>query len=164
VQLDFGFRPDPHVFLGAYGSLGALAPAGHACAGRSCEGTDVRLGIEGQYHFQPGLRWDPWLGVGAGYEWLHLGYSGGSGNAGDGSSNESTTLRGFELLNVQAGVDYALCSGLRVGPFASFAVDEFSDAKTLSTTETVVHEQSADISNTALHDWLTVGVRGSFDL
>jgi hypothetical protein len=164
VQIDFGVRAERHVFLGAYGSLGVLFPGGSTCASGTCEGTDVRVGIEGQYRFQPGLRWDPWVGVGAGYEWLHVGYSATGGEPVEGRSDTSITLRGFELLNLQAGLDYAVCSGLHIGPFASFAIDEFSNAKTSWTTQTVVHEQSADITNTALHEWLTLGVRGTFDL
>ncbi len=36
VQLDFGFRPDPHVFVGVYGAYGFLFPATGVCDGASC--------------------------------------------------------------------------------------------------------------------------------
>ena len=63
VQLDFGFRPDPHLFVGAYGSYGFVLPASGVCQGGSCSGSDIRAGLEAQYHFRPGRRFDPWLGV-----------------------------------------------------------------------------------------------------
>jgi hypothetical protein len=174
IQIDLGLRPDPHLFLGAYGSYGFLFPASSACQGASCSGDDVRLGIEAQYHFRPAMRFDPWVGVGAGYEWLHFASL-------QNGADETTKLQNFELLNVQAGLDYAVCTGLRLGPFASFALEQYehetltwtggqagagatSDASPQSAQGTVLHEQAQDVPQTALHEWLTLGVRGSFDL
>lgn len=35
VQIDFGFRPDPHLFVGAYGSFGFVLPASGVCQGEA---------------------------------------------------------------------------------------------------------------------------------
>jgi hypothetical protein len=166
VQIDLGFRPDPHLFVGAFGSYAFLLPASGVCQGGSCSGSDVRVGLEAQHHFRPARRFDPWLGVGAGYEWLHLA-SWNTGATQDGvstSTDASTSLRGWELVNVQAGLDYALCAGVRVGPFVGFSLGEYQNASQSYTLRGVEHESTSDISQTALHEWLTLGVRGSFDL
>ena len=157
IQIDFGVRPDPHLFVGVYGQYALLAPAAGVCDGASCSGRDVRLGIEALYHFRPLRRLDPWAGVGVGYEWMHTGASR------DGADRE-VTLRGIELANVQGGLDYAVCNGVRVGPFASLSLGKFDKASATWTVEGIEHAGSADIPNTAYHGWLTLGVRGSFDL
>jgi hypothetical protein len=172
IQIDLGLRPDPHLFLGAYGSYGFVFPAGSVCQGASCSGDDVRVGIEAMVHFRPALRFDPWIGVGAGYEWLHFASS-------ENGAEASKKLQGFELVNLQAGLDYAICQGLRVGPFASFAIGEYAHETTTWTlgqgavqpdeggtqsAGSVLHQQSQDVPQTALHEWLTLGLRGSFDL
>jgi hypothetical protein len=166
VQIDLGFRPDPHLFIGAYGSYGFLLPASGVCQGGSCSGSDVRAGLEAQFHFRPGRRFDPWLGVGTGYEWLHLA-SWSPGKVQDGidtSTDANLTLRGWEIVNAQAGLDYALCTGVRVGPFVGFSIGEFENASQSYTVRGIEHASSTDIQQTALHEWLTLGLRGSFDL
>ena len=166
VQIDLGFRPDPHLFIGAYGSYGFVVPASGVCQGGSCSGSDVRAGVEAQFHFRPGFRFDPWLGVGTGYEWLHVA-SWSSGKVQDGvdtSTDANLTLRGWEIVNAQAGLDYALCTGVRVGPFVGFSIGEFENASQSSTLRGTEHASSTDIQQTALHEWLTLGLRGSFDL
>ncbi len=169
VQIDFGFRPDPHLFLGAYGSFGFVLPASGVCQGGSCSGSDIRAGLEAQYHFRPAHRFDPWVGLGAGYEWLHLAsWSAGTavqdGDAVNTSTDVKVSLRGWELVNVQAGLDYAVCTGARVGPFVGFSLGEFENESQSYTLRGVEHASATDIAQTALHEWLTLGVRGSFDL
>jgi hypothetical protein len=165
VQIDLGFRPDPHLFVGAYGSYGFVLPASGVCQGGNCSGSDVRAGLEAQYHFRPGRRFDPWLGVGAGYEWLHLAsWSTGQRDGIDTSTDTNLSLRGWEIVNAQAGLDYALCTGVRVGPFVGFSLGQFENESQSSTVRGIEHASSTDIQQTALHEWLTLGVRGSFDL
>jgi len=166
VQIDLGFRPDPHLFIGAYGSYGFVLPGSGVCQGGSCSGSDVRARLEAQFHFRPGLRFDPWLGVGTGYEWLHVA-SWSSGKVQDGvdtSTDANLTLRGWEIVNAQAGLDYALCTGVRVGPFVGFSIGEFENASQSYTLRGTEHASSTDIQQTALHEWLTLGLPRSFDL
>ena len=150
-----GARPDPHLFLGAYSSYGFLAPSANACK-ESCSGYDLRVGVEAAYHFLPAHRFDPWVGLGAGYEWMHL-----AGTAD--RASEALTLQGFELVNVQAGLDYALGRGFKVGPFASFSLGEFENESVTYTSGEGQYVSSGSIPQTGYHEWLTFGVRGSFD-
>ena len=158
LWIDAGLRLDPHWYVGAYGQIGYLLPADGVCPpGASCSGTDVKVGLQAHYRFLPQDRLDPWIGVGAGYEWMHVSESLGDRSVG-------ATLHGFELFNVQAGADYRVCKGFSAGPFAALSFGEF---RTESLTASVGSEQadrSSAIDKQAVHEWLTLGLRGRFDL
>jgi len=83
------------------------------------------------------------------YEWGKL-----TGEAGGVSAD--VKISGFEFLNLQAGLDYALASGFGFGPFVQFTLGQYSTVDAGS--------QSADITNTALHSWLQFGFRGTLNL
>ena len=156
IQLDLGVRLMPNLFVGAYGSYGLVFPADKACGGASCSGSDVRVGVQAHYHFRPEHTLDPWLGVGAGYEWLTLRES-------QDGVDRSATLRGFELVNLQAGLDYRV-GHFGIGPFAGFSVGQFDKLDESITARGITRDASVDVPNTALHEWVTVGLRGTFDL
>jgi hypothetical protein len=154
LWIDAGLRLDPHWYVGAYGQIGYVLPADGLCAaGASCSGTDVRIGLQAQYSFLPAARLDPWIGVGAGYEWLHVSESLGERSIG-------ATLHGFELLNLQAGADYHVSNGLSVGPFAALSFGQYAN-EAISAGGL---ERSPSIGNPSVHEWLTLGLRGRFDL
>ena len=158
LWVDAGLRVGSHWFFGAYGNVGYAIPTGSACpTGASCSGSDVRVGLEAQYRFLAAPRLEPWIGVGAGYEWLHLSES-------LGRESLDATLHGFELFNVQAGADYRLCKGISVGPFAALSVGEYTNESVSFSSGDGSSSRSSTIDNTALHEWLTLGVRGRFDL
>ena len=157
VQIDFGVRPEPHWFVGAYGSYGALVPASNACPGGSCSGYDLRVGVEAAYRFRPDERLNPWIGLGTGYEWLTFSQSADGANA-------SVTLRGFEIVNLQTGLDIAVHPRIHVGPYigASLGLFDHVDESVVQRGETF--QLSEGVLQMAVHGWATLGVRGSFDL
>jgi opacity protein-like surface antigen len=156
--IDAGLRLDPHWYVGAYGSLGYVVPADGLCPpGASCSGTDARFGLQARYSFLPDHRLDPWVGIGAGYEWLHVSESLGERSVG-------ATFSGFELFNVQAGADYRVSKGVSVGPFAALSFGQYKSESVTVTSGSLTADRSASIDNQALHEWLTLGVRGRFDL
>jgi hypothetical protein len=81
----------------------------------------------------------PWVGVGAGWEWL-------SSDA-DGDPD----LDGFEAL-VQGGADFNVAQGFNVGPFVAFTIGNFGEI-----------EEDGLTADSAWHEWLEVGIRGTFD-
>jgi opacity protein-like surface antigen len=154
VQMDVGYRINPHFYVGAYGQLGYAFPKGDCSVpGVSCSGLGTRLGINAQYHVLPDAKFDPWIGVGTGYEWLTAKMSGGNQTA-------SATAHGFELVNLQIGGDYRVSKQFAIGPFASLSLGQFSKQSTSINGQ----DLSGDIQNTALHEWITLGVKGTFDL
>lgn len=154
IGVDFGYRLTPALTLGVYGQYGVVFLKEHdeGCPEEAeCSAMDLRFGLALRYHLAPDQKLDPWVAVGAGYEVLR-----GSGEQGGFESTQ--TYHGFELLNLELGLDVELAERLAVGPFVGLALGQFSSASF----ETVFGSVERDVSG--LHQWLTLGVRGSFEL
>ena len=148
IWLDAGYMVTPNVLVGLYGQYGFVSVK-NCDSGASCSAHDLRIGVQGQYHFTPDQSIDPWLGLGVGYESLGFSESAG-GLSVDGSA------KGWEFLNLQGGVDFQVIPALTVGPFLSFSLDQFSSTTLAGT--------SADISSKALHEWIVFGAKGTFGI
>jgi len=141
--LSLGYRFTENVYVGIYGQYGFLTTS--SCGqGESCSAYDVRGGIDLQYHLRPRGDLDPWIGYGAGYEQLGLGASSSEGSG-------SVHFDGFELANVQAGMDWRVTRALTLGPFGTFSVGEYSSASNGTS--------SPSVTQTTMHEWLTLGLR-----
>lgn len=156
LQLDVGYRINGNWFAGAYFQYGLTNVKVPECdqSGVSCSASDLRFGIEGQYHLMPANALDPWVGLGVGYEVYHSSESAGGMEA-SGSTN------GFEFLNATVGADYKLAPNLGVGPFLGLSLGEFSNASFSSPGQP---DQSGSIQDKALHLALSFGLRGVFDV
>jgi hypothetical protein len=155
LWIDAGYRITPNLYVGAYGQMAYTIVGDQGCTSEEkCTARDAKVGANVHYHFLPQGTFDPWVGVGAGYEWLTI-----SGL--DHGKDASATLRGFELLNLQVGGDYRLGQHAALGPYASFALGQYSQGSKATEGQPTV---SGDVKNTAMHEWLTFGVRGVFDL
>jgi len=153
--VDVGYRITPNLYVGAYGQYGFGIVTSDKCKGDiSCSAQSYRLGANVHYHFMPEGSFDPWIGAGTGFEWLHLSQS-------QGPASSSATLTGFEIVNFQVGGDYHLSPNASIGPFASFSLGQYGN---LSADNGAGLTGSEEIKNTALHEWLTLGVKGTFDL
>jgi hypothetical protein len=149
-QLDVGYRFGDMLTLGGYFSYGVAFVSGaskDACDfnDADCSAKGLRFGAQAFLNFLPKQRVDPWLGVGIGYESLSV----------DGGGLE-TTARGVEGI-VQSGIDFRPTPWLTVGPYASFSLGRYSELEVEDVGE-------AAFSDKGFHQWLTVGVRGEFDL
>jgi hypothetical protein len=172
LQLDLGYRVSPAFSIGGYVMYGVGFPGddlSRICdaaedfpgGSASCSARDVRLGVQAQYHFQPKKKLDPWLGAGFGYEWLTL----GSDLSGGGLREDSSTgVKGWEFINLQAGLDFKVAPGLALGPFLSFSIAEYSSFSFSCSGNACggITSASGDIDNEASHQWLLLGVRGTF--
>jgi hypothetical protein len=146
LWLDAGVRLKDRWYLGIYASYapgwigGALA---RDCGiGIACSTDDGRFGIEGHYHFRPYATLDPWIGVGAGYEWLRV----------TAQAQEQQTQQGangWELANLQAGLDVRATDWAHGGPYVAVTLAEYD---------------SDGLVGRALHGWLSAGVRVVFDV
>lgn len=157
IQVDVGYRFTPNLSVAAYYQYAFafvasdLGSGSYTCSssGVSCSGNDMRLGIEAFWHFMPGQQLDPWIGLGTGYEWSKVTVESGGISA-------DVKFHGWEFFNAQVGLDYQVAPQLGVGPFVQFALGQYSTAEALGT--------SGDIANKAVHEWLQIGVRGTFNL
>ena len=61
----------------------------------------------------------------------------------------------MEYVNVQLGVDFAVSSSVKIGPWVSFSVTQYSKGGISCSGGGV----STDIANKTLHEWLMMGVR-----
>jgi hypothetical protein len=157
--LEAGAKVHPMIFLGAYTalSLGGGSSAfsdAQGCGknGRSCLTSTLRIGLEVQVHFQPAERMNPWIGYGIGFE-------SASASANGGGPEASESFTGFELARFAGGLDFRLSHVFGIGPFVELPFGTYSHAHVQA-----ANGQTADgsITNTALHVWPTIGVRGVF--
>jgi hypothetical protein len=148
VQLDAAWRLDPSWRLGLYFQYGFARIAGAFCpAGASCSGGNFGLGAQAAYTFATAGP-TPWIGAGLGLEWQTATVS-ASG------ARSAMRLFGLEMLDLQAGADWRLSPGFALGPFASFGLGQY---------RTVTSGGASASLATALHGWLRLGVKGTFDL
>lgn len=164
IWIDVGYRFAGSWFVGAYLQLGigivnTDKAAGGLCnqPGVSCKGSDVRLGVEGTYSFSPGQSFNPWIGLGTGYEWVNLQGESATGNG-------EFTFKGWEYFIVQVGGDFSLSKVFALGPYASFGLGQYSSADVTLASTTVSTTFSGDIANKKVHAWLQLGVKGTFNL
>jgi len=158
IIVDAGYRFVPNFYLGlsfqyAPGFVNSDQNPGCSQSGVSCSATDLRLGLNAHYHFAPGQSFDPWLGLGIGYEWMLISVDTGLGSA-DG------TVSGFEFANFQLGGDVAVTPDFGLGPFLSVSLGEYSGISTSGATTSV----DMDITNKSVHEWFLFGVRGVYDI
>ena len=149
LWIDLGYRLD-RLFVGAYGqyAFGLLGSQLTCQSGTSCSEYALRVGLELQYHLLGRVRVDPWLGLGAGYEWDSV-------HASNSSESATVTLQGWEFLRLEAGVDFAVADSLRLGPFVGFSMGQFDHGSVSGTTG----DTSQSIDQKALHFWICVGLK-----
>ncbi len=157
LVIEAGYRFDSSLFLGGrfqYAFPQLKNPNGGCGGNVSCTGSVVQVGLEGTYRFVPAETFAPWLGLGFGYEWAGADYD--APNIGAGATD-----RGFAAL-VQGGGDIRVTPQLVLGPFVEAWSGRFDSATSRVRLGNGTTESTADITNTAWHTWVTVGVRGAF--
>jgi len=150
--IDVGYRIAGIVFVGLtftyapFGSPSSSTFTTCAVVGTSCHSTTYHAGFTVQWHPLGSRGLDPYVGVGAGYEWLTVNVSGNG-------TDLSSQFNGFTWLDVPLGVDFRLSKDIRLGPYLDFMMGQYRNASvTLSGV-------SGLIQHRALHFWLGAGVR-----
>lgn len=148
-----GYRFGGKYFLGAsafygFAKLGDRYKTQCDASGVSCSVGGLHLGAEFQFHPMGRAAIDPWVGLGFGYEWT-------STKVSDGTQSFTATLEGWDFLKLDGGVDFALGSLFRLGPFVGFMMGQF-DKGTFSFQGQSV---TSDIPNKALHYYFIVGLK-----
>jgi hypothetical protein len=155
LQLDVGVTLARHYFVGAYGQYRfGLLKAGVCPEGFSCSESGVRTGLEFLYSFatfSSGI--GAWVGVGTGWEWS-------TSKASSSGETATVTLSGWEIAQLQVGVDAWLSKTLRMGYYVSGSLGQFSRASESTGAGTV----AISIPDKAFHTWLEMGFKTTFDL
>jgi hypothetical protein len=154
IFLELGAKVTPSIFLGGFASLG-FGGAGNdfrtanGCtisANRSCLATSFHIGVELQYHFQPDARMNPWVGLGLGYE------SATASASGAGIPSASYNVTGLQFLMLSGGLDFRLSRTFGIGPWLGLDLGQYGHES--------INSVDANIQNSALHEWFSLGVRG----
>jgi hypothetical protein len=134
VMLEAGYRLSPHLSVGAYGQFEPVFVKTNeqSCPeGFDCSSVQWNFGPQALYHFSPEKGFDPWLGLGVGLQILHSKVSGSvpvpvpGGGTVQATTDASVTDRGPEL-NVSGGGDFRLGNHLRVGPFLTVTLAQYT--------------------------------------
>lgn len=150
VWLDLGYMVTPNIMVGLYAQYAYLMVK-DCPSGADCSASDIRVGLQGQYHLSPGESMNPWFGLGIGYEMINT-------KAEAGGVSVEGNYKGLEFANLQAGADFKVGDSLAVGPFLSFSIGQYSSGEvTVPGAGTV----EGDITDKAMHQWLTIGVKGT---
>jgi outer membrane protein W len=159
LWIDAGYMVTPNILLGIYFQYGFVgtktnnnAPYPLCPSGTSCSAHDMHYGIQAHYYFTPEAAVDPWVGFGIGRESISL------ATKNNGVSMDMD-FSGWTFALLQAGVDFKLTDAFALGPFASFSLGQYSSA-TLAMQGVSV---DADLPK-AMHEWLTLGVKGQLGL
>jgi outer membrane protein W len=155
IGIDAGYLFTRRVYVGVmfqygFGILSDVARDLCKSFDNDCSVDDTVLGIDAQFHLQPEAGFDPWIGLGAGYEWL------GSSTR-TGGEMASVRATGIQYVQLQLGGDIAIrrAPGLAVGPFVSLAAGQY-----LHVSEDLpMGMSSQEITDKSFHEWLLFGLR-----
>jgi hypothetical protein len=161
IWIDLGYRVLPELFVGLYGqyAFGRIGDNfGQRCEvdpDAECPASMVRLGLQVHHHLAPESGTNPWLGLGLGYEWLTFGIE-------QSDRGLSITTHGFELLNLQAGLDFEVTDDFHLGPALSFSIGEYSGISAECSGVAIDCMEQPEIEETGVHHWLMLAVRGAY--
>jgi hypothetical protein len=155
VWIDAGYRISPHLYLGAefVYAPAIVPPASVTCPdlpSASCSGQQYRIGIDAIYHFLPDAKFDPWAGLGVGYEILNISAT----DTDTGDPLESVGLHSLPFFHVQGGGDLHVTRVFDFGPFVDLAVGEYASQNIYDPNGNVIGSTSTNV-----HAWLTLGAR-----
>jgi hypothetical protein len=160
LWLDIGYRTRWPVYIGVFAQAAPLVIAGdegdcHPYV-HSCSGWDYRFGLNAQYRFLPDDRFDPWMGLGFGYEFFDYSAIGIYGDPRSNQVSADKSGRGPEFANLQAGLSLQVANRFWMGPFALLSIGRFDWVTDKLTGEELVAMERG-------HHWLMFGVSGTYD-
>jgi opacity protein-like surface antigen len=161
LGLDVAFRITPHLSVGASLQYGfGLSNDKEDGGCKDCTISDISFGASAYLHAAPAEKFDPWVGLGLGYELLDI--SQDTASLGGGSA--SVNIKGFQFIVLQIGADVATGSAISVGPFFGVSAGRYDSASLSGSIGGMTVNQKRDLARTSWHEWLTLGVQGKFNL
>jgi len=164
IWVDVTYRVSPGASYGLYAQFG-VGGNGDACVGK-CDWSDLRIGAQGQWRFNPGAEAEPWLGLGIGYEALGLQTLLSVPNV-DNPSDENFPVRvkerlgGPELL-LQGGLQLRVENALQLGPFVAASLGSYLGDRYRCDYVPTACPVGSSVDGSAFHAWLGVGVSGRY--
>jgi len=147
AELSIGYRLNPNLSLGVYGTLSGY-DVGAAVAPTTDLAIGATLGLKADWHFRPAMAIDPWVSIGAGWRGLWLGNDAGTERA----------YQGIELTRVQFGVDYRVTPTFALAPYMG------ASAAMFVAEDTMTSDGYDEISSNEVNFSFTAGLLARFDL
>jgi outer membrane protein W len=146
LQLGFGYRINPRLFVGVYAE-GARFMKGSSVPDHT-EIYSAAAGVQGQWHFLPFSRIDPWVSIGTGYRayWV------------DRENAGTHSMYGLDLARVRIGADYQLGRSVRIGPMIGGTLTVFEAQEEPSDT------RIESIDDPGLSTFVFAGMQGRFEI
>jgi hypothetical protein len=170
IQFDASWRFSPALSAGLYygygfGTAGAKLKSLCATPGSTCDSpTTSRYGVQAAFTF-PMIFLEPWIGLSAGVQTASFkvknfvyGFVPPSTVL---SSDLKGTLRGWEVA-VEGGADFRVLGPLAIGPFASVGFGKYTVQDVSLSDQGKV--AGGGVDNAKTHEWISIGVRGRFDI
>jgi hypothetical protein len=174
VILDLGVRALPQLYAGIYGSWSEIFTKNNpvSCPGDlDCKTDQWRFGVELDIHTMPRSKFDPYFGIGSGYEILHTTINGTMNlptplGSFPGQVSAGIIDRGWEFVNLTGGFDWRINSGVGIGPFISGSLSEYGvhdGIQSASLNGTQVANMPVPRVTHGLHELYFAGIRGTFN-
>jgi hypothetical protein len=146
LQLGFGYRIDPRLFVGVYAEGARYFESNEVPDHTEIYGT--AFGVQANWHFMPFSRVDPWASLGVGFRayWI------------DREETRTEALFGFDVARVRIGADYQLGPSTRVGPMIGATLATFS-ARLNPTTD-----ELEGIDDPHFTSFVFAGLQGRFEI
>jgi hypothetical protein len=145
IELQVGYRFDPHWLLGVYGS-GAEFGTGSAVENGN-QVYSATAGLQAAFHTMPYATFDPWISIGSGWRGMWV-----NNNFGTDSSH------GMDLARAQIGIDYRVAPTVTIAPVFGATMSMFF------TREGIGQTSFANVAAPELNTFLFGGLMGRFDV
>ncbi len=164
VFVDIGYRITKYVYIGGFGEGAWIDPktGGQSfCpdAADDCSAWHYSLGGQARFHWMPDAKFDPSIGIGVGYQWLH-------DRVKQGPVESNRTFRGLEWVTLTFNGDYTVAPGFVLGPYVTGALGQYSNySADVTGAGPLSGSQSGsvnDIGEKRVHVWASLGIRGAF--
>jgi hypothetical protein len=160
LGVDARWRFTPALSAGVYFQFNPAFAGSRFCdaakvsGASSCSGSDMRLGLEVMYGFNP-TGMNPWVSLGTGWQWTNI-------SATIAGTTGGVTFSGWEYFNVQAGVDFPLSKLFALGPYVGYFGGTYTNQS--ATGDAVLDGPSTiDSSLRSFHGWFQIGAKGTFN-
>jgi opacity protein-like surface antigen len=145
--VDIGYRFNERWMLGGYTSFGYFRSAATASDELTVRG--VTAGAQGQYHFRPMMRWDPYIGFGMGYRGIFA------------SPNDGPVAarHGIQLARFRLGLDVRASTAVALGPVVGVDATMFTAVRNPGTQTTRIGSDDLTVA-----PFFFAGLAGRFDM
>ncbi len=154
LGIDAGYRFTENLLLVLNVGGGYVFPK-NCGGGESCSGWQIRGGPMGMWRFLPFQNISPWVGLGAGYEYIVQSRT-------VGGSDRNVAYHGFQFLELSGGAHFRT-SRTYAGPFVSFVLGRYGTKSRSGTLAGEDYDESDPVEDPATHQWITLGLHAVLD-